>query len=138
MRNLLSVLALVFFSTPIVVAQETTETDRSLNAGKVIWKPRTIELDSIEFGVPVTREFIAENRSGEDLLITKVRTGCTCTTADYTIQPVPAGKGGIIRITYDAQKEGDFYRIILVTTNFDPAQPVPLILKGTVKPMKKS
>jgi Protein of unknown function (DUF1573) len=137
MYKLLFVLAVAFFSTQIIVAQETSETDRSLNAGKVTWKPRTIELDSIEFGVPVTREFIAENRSGEDLLISKVRTGCTCTTADYTMQAIPAGKGGVIRITYDAQKEGDFYRIILVTTNFDPAQPVPLILKGTVKPMKK-
>ena len=137
MRNLLSIFALVFFSAQIVVAQETTETDRSLNAGKVTWKPRTFELDSIEFGVPVTREFIAENRSGEDLVISKVRTGCTFTTADYTMQAIPGGKGGIIRITYDAQKEGHFYRIILVTTNFDPAQPVPLILKGTVKPMKK-
>ncbi len=137
MYKIVSVLALVFFSAQIAAAQETTETDRSLNAGKVTWKPRTIDLDSIAFGVPVTREFIAENRSGEDLLITKVRTGCTCTTADYTMQPIPTDKGGIIRVTYDAQKEGDFYRIILVTTNFDPAQPVPLILKGTVKPMKK-
>ncbi|HND88044.1 MAG TPA: DUF1573 domain-containing protein [Saprospiraceae bacterium] len=100
------------------------------------WSPRMIEVDSVvAFGVPVTREFIVKNWSKEDLVLTKVRTGCSCTMVDYTQTPIPPNKGGIVRVTYDAQKEGDFYRVITVTTNFDPAQPVALILKGKVAKM---
>lgn len=138
MQRIIFILFFAFATVPITAfAQVVNETDHTLNAGKVIWKPRTMDLDSIDFGVPVTREFVLENRSGEDLLITKVKTGCTCTTADYTMQAIPSGKGGVVRITYDAQKEGNFYRIITVSTNFDPEHPVPLILKGCVRPMKK-
>ena len=121
----------------LVFAQTMNTDDPSQNAGKVAWAPRMIEIDTlIPFGIPVTRNFVVENHSKEDLLITKVNTGCVCTTADYTQVPVPPKKGGVISVTYDAQKAGDFYRVIMVTTNFDPGQPVALILKGTVAPMK--
>lgn len=133
--KILHILPLIFLALPLT-AQHVNTDDTSQNAGKVEWSPRMIELDStVAYGVPVTRDFVVKNWSKEDLIITKVRTGCVCTTADYTQTPIPPNKGGIVRITYDAQKEGDFYRVITVTTNFDPAQPVALILKGTVEKM---
>lgn len=134
MRYLL-VYLLLACSLPLA-AQHVSTDDSSQNAGKVEWSPRMIEVDSVvAFGVPVTREFIVKNWSKEDLVFTKVRTGCSCTMVDYTQTPIPPNKGGIVRVTYDAQKEGDFYRVITVTTNFDPAQPVALILKGKVAKM---
>jgi len=133
--KILHLLLLTLLAAPLA-AQHVNTDDTSQNAGKVEWSPRMIELDStVAYGVPVTRDFIVKNWSKEDLIITKVRTGCVCTTVDYTQTPIPPNKGGIVRITYDAQKEGDFYRVITVTTNFDPAQPVALILKGTVEKM---
>jgi len=124
-------------ATNALFAQGINTDDYTLNAGKVVWSPRMIEVDTLlPFGIPVTREFVVENRSKEPLLLTKVSTGCNCTTADYTQAPVPPGKGGIIRVTYDAQKAGDFYRVIMVTTNFDPSQPVAIVLKGTIAAMK--
>lgn len=129
-------LAFSFFSN-IAFAQSMSTDDSSGNAGKVAWVPRMIEIDTlVPFGIPVTGTFILENHSKEELLITKVNTGCVCTTADYTQVPVPPKKGGVIKVTYDAQKAGSFYRVIMVTTSFDPAQPVALIFKGTVAPMK--
>ena len=131
----LPLLLLALLASPLA-AQHINTDDTSQNAGKVEWTPRMIEFDStLAYGVPVTRDFVVKNWSKEDLLITKIRTGCTCTTVDYTQTAIPPNKGGIVRVTYDAQKEGDFYRVISVTTNFDPAQPVALILKGTVTKM---
>lgn len=133
--KILYLLLLTLLAMPLA-AQHVNTDDTSQNAGKVEWSPRMIEFDStLAYGVPVTRDFVVKNWSKEDLVITKVRTGCVCTTADYTQTPIPPNKGGIVRVTYDAQKEGDFYRVITVTTNFDPTQPVALILKGTVAKM---
>lgn len=133
--NYLPVLFLLLLCSPLA-AQHIKNDDTSLNAGKVEWSPRMIEVDSVvAFGVPVTRDFVVKNWSDEDLLLTKVRTGCSCTTVDYTQTPIPPKKGGIIRVTYDAQKEGEFYRVITVSTSLDPTQPVALILKGKVAKM---
>ena len=98
--KILHFLLLTLLAAPLA-AQHVKADDTSQNAGKVEWSPRQIEFDStLAYGVPVTRDFVVKNWSKEPLLITKVRTGCTCTTVDYTQEPIPPNKGGILRVTY--------------------------------------
>jgi hypothetical protein len=47
---------------------------------------------------------------------------------------VAPGDSTTIKATFDASKEGPFYKIITVTTSFDPENPVALTLVGTVLP----
>lgn len=50
------------------------------------------------------------------LVITEVRTSCSCTTIKYDRKPLPAGVQGVLNITVDPSKapEGNFYRVIQV------------------------
>jgi hypothetical protein len=128
---------LFFFSlcmlwTSGVASQTLKSADNSQNAGKVEWLDRQITTGIVPYGVPVTREFRYKNVSSENLLILQVKSSCHCTVAKWDHEPVPPGQTGAIKITYDGLKEGDFYRIVSVVTNFDSMQSVPIALVGKV------
>jgi hypothetical protein len=113
-------------------AQSLKAVDNSQNAGKVEWLDRQITTGNVPFGSPVTREFKFKNISTENLLILQVKSSCHCTVTDWDRNPVAPGQTGVIKVSYDSQKEGDFYRIVSVLTNFDSMQGVPLALTGKV------
>ena len=115
-----------------LTAQTLKSVDNSQNSGKVEWLDRQIAAGNSPFGQPVFRTFRFKNISSENLLILQVKSTCPCIVAEWDRNPVEPGQSGTIKVVYDGQKEGDFYRIISVTTNFDSAQPVPLAIAGKV------
>ena len=50
------------------------------------------------------------------LVVTEVRTSCSCTTVKYNRKPVMPGEEGVINITVDPKKapKGNFYRVLQV------------------------
>ena len=125
-------LAVALLAATVSFAQKLSAVDNSQNAGKVEWLNRQADFGKIPFGVPVTREFKVKNISRENLMILQVRTTCSCTSVMWSQEPIPPGQTGVIIATFDAQREGDFYKVLAVSTNFDPAQSVPLALTGKV------
>jgi hypothetical protein len=110
--------------------------DNTLNAGKVEWGPRRIDFGEVPQGIPAVREIHIKNVSNEVLTLADVRSGCHCTSVEWTRTPIPPGESGVVTATFDAEAEGDFYKIITVATNFDPKQPLAYTLIGTVKAKK--
>lgn len=136
----LSLLFLVLLLASKSMAQTLKAVDNSQNAGKVEWLDRQIATGNVPFGQPVTRDFRVKNIGSENLIILQVKSTCHCTTTEWDQNPIPPGKTSIIKVTYDSQKEGDFYRIVSVSTNFDSMQTIPLALVGKVdkKPIASS
>ncbi len=130
--TLLLTLAAALLAVTVSSAQKLSAVDNSQNAGKVEWLNRQADFGKIPFGVPVTREFKVKNISRENLIILQVRTTCSCTSVMWSQEPIPPGQTGAIIATFDAQREGDFYKVLAVSTNFDPAQSVPFALMGKV------
>ncbi len=95
-----------------------------------------IRTGAIPYGMPHEAKFEAKNVSTDSLVILEVKSGCHCTVVDWSKEPIPPGQTGSIRITYDALKEGQFYKVIAVTTNFDPEHGTGLSMTGTVLPKK--
>ena len=56
------------------------------------------------------------NTGDVPLVITEVRTSCSCTTIKYDRKPVLPGQSGVLNITVDPQKapKGHFYRVLQV------------------------
>lgn len=56
------------------------------------------------------------NRGDVPLVITEVRTSCSCTTIKYDRKPVQPGESGVLNITVDPKKapKGNFYRVLQV------------------------
>ncbi len=111
--------------------------DPTKNAGKVRWTPMQIETGEVPFGVPVERTIEAKNISDEDLILLEVTSGCHCAVTDWTKEPIPPGQSGFIRVVFDAQKEGDFYKVIAIRTNFDPDTQLALGMVGRVLPQRR-
>lgn len=135
MKNLASLLLLVACALLLSMtaqAQSLKTVDNSQNAGKVEWLDRQLNTGNVPFGQPVAREFRLKNISSENLLILQVKSTCHCTIAEWSSNPIEPGQTGTIKVIYDGEKEGDFYRIVSVTTNFDSMQSIPLALVGKV------
>ena len=140
MRNLFLCLFLGLFLLPAspILGQGMKIGDTSKNNGKVEWLPRQHTTGEVPYGIPVEKTFEVRNISTEDLVLLNVKSGCHCTIADWTKEPIPPGASGSIKVTYDALKAGSFYKIVSVATNFDPETNVVLSLTGTVLPSVKS
>lgn len=63
--------------------------------------------------------FTFTNTGDEPLVIQQVMTTCGCTIADYTKNPIPVGKKGQIKISYNGKgkQKGYFRKVITVRSN---------------------
>lgn len=91
----------------------------------------TKELGTLLWHTPRTAEFTLTNKGTADLVITKVRTDCGCTSADWTRTPIGPGSTGTIRATFDAEMLGHFNKGLAVYTNLSD-QPTYLTVMGQV------
>lgn len=136
MKGKLLILAafIALFSAIPAAAQKMKIGDPTKNNGKVEFEPMQIDAGEVPYGVPVERAYTVKNISDEDLIILNVKSGCHCTVVDWPKEPLQPGQSGSIKITFDALKEGQFYKIVSVNTNFDPEVGVGLSMTGTVLP----
>ena len=136
MNKVLSMLLATAFAITAVPsqAQKMKIGDPTRNSGKVEWIPMQIETGEVPFGIPVERRYEVKNVYTEDLVILDVKSGCHCTVVDWTKSPISPGQSGEIKIVFDALKEGEFYKVIAITTNFDPDMSIALSMTGKVLP----
>ncbi len=98
---------------------------------KFKWNETTHNFGKIEQGKPVTVEFEFTNTGKIPLVISAVKGSCGCTVTDYTKQPVPPGKKGVVKATYNATAFGAFNKSIRVTANVEGGTEM-LFIKGEV------
>jgi hypothetical protein len=93
----------------------------------------TIEADfgTIPQGHPKTVAFAFKNTGKAPLVIYIAEAGCGCTTPEYPKAPIPPGKTGEIKVTYDAKETGYFAKTVTVYHNGENGMDV-LEVKGMV------
>lgn len=90
-----------------------------------------------EGGGPVSVEFPFTNTGGANLVVYEAKADCGCTTPDYPKAPIPPGKGGKIKVTYNPLgRPGAFDKVITIKTNGKPGK-VRLKIRGNVVPKNK-
>lgn len=94
--------------------------------------------DIAEDGGKVEHTFIYKNNSSKPIVILGVRTGCGCTTPQYSRKPIAAGESGEFKIIFDPMnRPGRFVKNINITTSAAD-EPVGLWIEGNVLPRRKS
>ena len=84
-------------------------------------------------GEKVTYSFHFTNTGNAPLLISTVNTTCGCTVGEFSKEPIPPGKSGVIKATYDSKgHQGVQTRNLSVVSNTNPGQ-TTLRLKATVQ-----
>lgn len=74
----------------------------------------TFDFGKIKQSVPATATFTVTNISNEPLIIEQANPTCGCTISDYTKTPIPAGKTGYIKATYNAVALGTIHKTLTV------------------------
>ena len=103
------------------------------NTSQVTYKTLSHDFGQIrEIDGPVSFTFEFTNTSSTPFIIENISTTCGCTTPEYSRQPIPPGKSGIIKVSYDPTgRAGAFNNPVVVTSNNRRDQ-VRLSIKGTV------
>ena len=96
------------------------------------WVETTHDFGKIPQGKPVTNEFKFTNVGKAPLVLSQVQAGCGCTTPEWSKDPIPPGKTGTIKATFNAAAVGAFNKNITVTANVEGGSTF-LILKGEVQ-----
>ncbi|MBK5277973.1 MAG: DUF1573 domain-containing protein, partial [Bacteroidia bacterium] len=77
-------------------------------------------------------EFRFTNNSSRTIRIISVEASCGCTTPGWSTDPIPNGKEGFVKVSYNPKgRPGYFNKSLTVTTDFD-GSPVTLQIKGQV------
>lgn len=113
-----------------------SENDMFTKAPNFKWNTQVHDFGTMKQNVPQTFTFTFVNTGNAPLVITQAKGSCECTKAEFIPTPVPPGKSGWVKATYDASKPGEFNRNVTVTANIDGG-PVNLNIKGKVEPLKK-
>ncbi len=130
MKNLILVV-LIVSSVNFCVSQNITQGDPSKNNGNIAWQ-WSVDMGTLKHNVPTDVFFPIKNISKDTITIIKTWSGCGCTTPEPPGSKIAPGETYQLKAIYNANKVGDFYKVISVTTNLDPETPVILSLKGTV------
>lgn len=133
-RSILTAIAAVMFmfvaqpasaQTPDAQATEPQSQTPAAEQPQKTGAQMTFTTNSYDFGdiarkggdVECTFEFV--NDGTAPLVITRVVTSCSCTKAEYSKKPIPAGATSTIKIIYEPHKKepGVFHKVIQIFTN---------------------
>ncbi|MCS6822234.1 MAG: DUF1573 domain-containing protein [Microscillaceae bacterium] len=131
--------AIILFTLSLVKAQSNLKTASGPMAKWGISKNnKVIDGDTHDFGnipagTPVSVDFVVTNTGTAPLILSSVQASCGCTTPEWTKEPIPPGKSGKIKATYNAAAVGPFNKGITVISNSVDQPTKVLYIKGEVK-----
>lgn len=103
------------------------------------FKSRMIPLGKVKKGDKRSFKYEFTNIGDTPLQISLV-SACDCTTTDYSTDPVPPGKSGVIKVIFDStdKDESEVIDVDVILENVDPATDYPIIeqLKYTYELIK--
>ena len=108
--------------------------EKAMNMPKttVQWYEEMHDFGEIKQGTIATHVFKFKNTGTEDLLLTRVKASCGCTTPEWSNEPIPPGGEGMIKVSFNSRgKMGNQMKSVTITYNGDPVHHV-LRFKGKV------
>lgn len=86
-----------------------------------------------EDGGTVSHTFVVKNEGDKPLVITRVIASCGCTSPEWTREPIPAGKTGDVKVTFDPKgRPTPFTKTVSIYSNGKKGSLV-VTIKGDVK-----
>lgn len=104
---------------------------------KIVFTEKSHDFGNIKEDKNVSYEFRFVNEGDEPLVILSATAECGCTRPKYPMQPIAAGKEGVISVTFHpAGYKGEFVKEVKVKTNDKKAKTIRLKISGVVIPTK--
>ncbi len=117
----------------IVMAPGLAKRVDAQQAEQLLFREKIYDFGNIEEAKGLAdHEFIFTNNAGRPVKILSVHASCGCTTPGWSQSPVPQGKTGFIKASFDPKgRPGYFNKSLAITTDLD-ANPIILEIKGQV------
>ena len=98
----------------------------------VQWYQEMHDFGDIKQGDVATHVFKFKNTGTNDLLLTRVKASCGCTTPQWSNEPIKPGEEGMIKVSFNSRgKMGPQMKTVTITHNGEPIHHV-LRFKGKV------
>ncbi|MEO6830763.1 MAG: DUF1573 domain-containing protein [Chitinophagaceae bacterium] len=141
MKKIIFSLSILTLLTTSAFAQEqkqvikapiaATTASSTLTPDDVKFGSESYDFGNVEEGPAAEHVFTFTNNGKENLVIQRVQPSCGCTTPDWSKDPIPPGKTGMIKASYGTQgRPGHFEKSMTVFTN---AGTKMVTFKGTVE-----
>ncbi|MCQ2960252.1 MAG: DUF1573 domain-containing protein [Bacteroidales bacterium] len=91
------------------------------------------DFGKVIFGQPAVHDFVFVNTGVDTLIINEVQSTCGCTIPKWSDEPVAPGNKGVISVSYDTHRSGEFEKGITVFSNADNSAML-LVIAGFVTP----
>jgi len=123
---------ITFFLFLIFLAANNCAEAQSRNAGSITLEHKTkqaarspiltlltksFDADTVLLNAPLTFDVSYKNSGDEPLIISKVRTSCSCTVASYSSIPLPKNQSDKIVLKLNTDKPGTFNKTVAIYSN---------------------
>ena len=102
---------------------------------KILFYSDSQNLNIIPKGIDTVVHFRFRNIGNHDLIIEKIKTGCSCTLTEFTTGKIAVNKEGLIKVNYKSNSFGNFKKSIFVYYNGENS-PYYLTITGKVDLLK--
>jgi len=132
MKKLFSLFTLVFLSTTLIFAQDSTAEPTATDGGpEMSFESTEVDYGTIEQNSDPLRIFHFTNTGDEPLVIKHAKGSCGCTVPTYPKHPIMPGEKAEIEVRYDTKRIGRFTKTVTLTTN-EVAEKKVIKIKGEV------
>ena len=87
------------------------------NAPEIVFTETIHDFGILKKGTSVNCRFTFKNTGKEALILHDCRSGCRCTSAKCSKEPILPGKTGFIDVHYDSTLVGTFMKELLISSN---------------------
>lgn len=103
------------------------------NAPDMVFEKEIHDFGTINYSGNGVYEFKFKNSGKEALVITNAAGSCGCTVPTWPRDSIKAGETGVIKVSYDTKRSGNFTKTVTLSSNAKTPVKV-LTIKGLVEP----
>jgi len=115
MKKSILVLFTLTLSAVSLFAQEPVQTAGTQDS--IVFDKMVHDYGTITQGDNGSCDFTFTNKGTSPLVLSDVRASCGCTIPEWPKEPIAAGATGVIKVSYDTNRIGNFSKSITVSSN---------------------
>ncbi|MBR5433874.1 MAG: DUF1573 domain-containing protein [Bacteroidales bacterium] len=132
MKRILAI-GLIVVSVCGLSCSRTKMLQKHATKAHIAFKDVRHDFGKVIFGQPADFDFVFTNTGVDTLIINEVQSTCGCTIPTWSQEPVAPGAKGVISVSYDTRRSGEFEKGITVFSNADNSAML-LVISGFVTP----
>lgn len=130
-KSIIIIISMILTLPMLATNQSPDKDPDKTTEKKIAWDATQFDFETIEVNKQVKHKFSFTNNSDEPIVISRVKSSCGCTVADYEKKPVTPGNAGEVTVAFRSGKPGKFRKSVVV--EFGSGEKYFLVVKGLIE-----